>query len=186
MAWIIGCDEEPDNATLWPTAFFSKSLLSAEWNYNNIEQENPGILHSPEKFHHYCFAKNICIITDLKPLVTIISEDVATLSQHLQCIKLSIHLYRIHIMYKPGPDLYVADWLSQNNHTENRDQEITGMNVNMNATNVLVNIPRCTSTEDIKVASWQEEDLQRLKSYIIHSWPQKRWSGTEHEALLTK
>ena len=36
-------------------------------------------------------------------------------------------------MYKPGPDLYMADWLSRNYHVEGRDQEITGMKINVSA-----------------------------------------------------
>ena len=69
------------------------------------------------------------------PLVAIISKDVAMLH---------IYQYRVCIIYKPGPDLYIADWLSQYNYTKNRDQEITDMNINVYATSTLVNIPVCT------------------------------------------
>ena len=73
-------------------------------------------------------------------MVAIISKDVAMLSQHLKCIVLCIYQYSVHILHKPGPDLYEADWLSQNNHTENNDQEITGMNINMHAIITAVDI----------------------------------------------
>ena len=36
-------------------------------------------------------------------------------------------------LYQPGPELYIVDWWSWNNHVENKDQEITGMNVNTHA-----------------------------------------------------
>ena len=108
-----GCDEVPDNATLCPTALTSESLLSAEWCYSNIEWEAIGILHGLEKFHNYCFAKEVCVITDHKPLVAIINKDVVTLSQHLQCIMLYIHQYRVCILYKPSTDLYMVESLSQ-------------------------------------------------------------------------
>ena len=29
-------------------------------------------------------------------------------------------VYSVCILYKPGPNLYIADWLSQNNHMENK------------------------------------------------------------------
>ena len=45
----------PDNVTLHPIAFTSKSLTGAERRYSNIEHELLGILHGLEKFHHYCF-----------------------------------------------------------------------------------------------------------------------------------
>ena len=72
-----GHDKVPDNATLQP------SLLSTKWHYRKIEQEALGILHGLKSSTIICFAKEICIITDHKPLVAIISKDMATLSQHL-------------------------------------------------------------------------------------------------------
>ena len=60
-------DKVPDNATLHPTTHASKDLSSVEQHYSNIEWET---------------SKEVCIITDYKPLEAIISKDVATLSQH--------------------------------------------------------------------------------------------------------
>ena len=42
----------PDNITLCPIAFTSKSHTGAEWRYSNIEHEVLGILHGLERFHH--------------------------------------------------------------------------------------------------------------------------------------
>ena len=69
---------------LRPIAFASKSLPSAEQRYSNITREALGILHGLERFHHYCFAKEVSIITDHKPLVAIFKKDVVSLSQRIQ------------------------------------------------------------------------------------------------------
>ena len=45
-----GYDNVPENATLNPTAFVSKTLSRAEWQYSNIEWEALGILHGLENF----------------------------------------------------------------------------------------------------------------------------------------
>ena len=50
-----------------------------------------------------------------------------------------IHQYQINIIYKLGPDLYIADWLSRQNQIENKDEEIAGLQVNTNATDVAEN-----------------------------------------------
>ena len=71
----------PDNTILCPIAFASKSLMGAECRYSNVEREALGILHGLETFHHYCFAREVHIITYHKPLVAILKKDVATLSQ---------------------------------------------------------------------------------------------------------
>ena len=64
-------DEAPDNSILRPIEFTSKSLARAEKRYSNIERETLGILCGLEKFHQYCFAREVSIIIDHKQLVII-------------------------------------------------------------------------------------------------------------------
>ena len=64
----------PDNIILCPIDFASKSLTGAEHTYSNIEQEALGILHSLEKFHHYCFGREVLIITDHKLQVSMFKK----------------------------------------------------------------------------------------------------------------
>ena len=63
-----------------------------------------------------------------------------------------MHQYRVHIIYKPDPDLYMMEWLSHNSHAKIRDHKIAGMCVNVNAITTSVTMPVCTSKEDIKAA----------------------------------
>ena len=63
------------------------------------------------KSHHYCFSKEEQIRTDHKALIAIFKKHVAMLLQRLECILLKIH-YKINMIYKLGPDLYIADLLS--------------------------------------------------------------------------
>ena len=41
--------------------------------------------------------------------MAVLSQDIAMQSQQLQHIMLRIHQYRVHIMYRYGPDLYTVD-----------------------------------------------------------------------------
>ena len=115
--------------TLQPIAFASKSLTSTEHRYSNLEREALGILHHLEKFHHYCFTRDVTVITDHKPLVAIFKNDVVMLSQRIQCIILRIYQYRISIIYKLGPENFIADLLSQHNHEENKDEAFNGLDL---------------------------------------------------------
>ena len=74
-------DKVLNNATLCSITFTSKTFTSTERHYSNTERKALGILHGLETFHHYCFVKEECIIIDNKPLIAIISKDVATLCQ---------------------------------------------------------------------------------------------------------
>ena len=60
-------DTVPDNTILHPIAFANKSLTGAECRYSNIEREILGILHGLKKFHHYCFVREVYVITNHKP-----------------------------------------------------------------------------------------------------------------------
>ena len=97
--------------------FAHKGLSSVKRMYSNIKREALGILHGFEIFHHYCFAREVSIIADHKPLVAIFKKDVATLSQKIQL-----------------PDLFIIDWLSRHNHTQNKDTLIPCMQLNIDAT----------------------------------------------------
>ena len=78
-------DEVLDNAMLHPIEFTNKSLSSTEWLYTNIEFKTLQ-LHGLKRFHHYCFMKAVCVITDHKLFVALLSKHLAMLPQQLQCI----------------------------------------------------------------------------------------------------
>ena len=167
-------DTAPDNTILCPIAFVSKSLTGAEQRYSNIECKALGILHGLERFHHYCFGSEVLVITDHKLLVSIFKKDVATLSQRNQHILLKIHQYRAQIIYKPGPDIFIADWLLRHNHAEGRDQPIKGMELWVDIIQTATDMPEYLSMTELQQASSQDNHLQKLKHFIITGWPNSK------------
>ena len=75
-------------------------------------------------------------------------------------------------IYKPGQELFIGDWLSRHNHTENKDKEIHGMDIQVNTMQTTLNIPECMSILQTQLATVQDEHLQWLKGYIIVGWPE--------------
>ena len=149
-----------------------------EWRYSNTEHEVLGILHGLEKFHHYYFGREVLVITDHKPLVAMFKKDMATLLQCIQGILLKIHQYRVQIIYKPGPEIFIADWPSRNNHVKGKDKPIKDMDVWMDAIQNSIDMLKCVSMEEIQQASSQDDHLQQLKRFIIVGW-----AGTKDELL---
>ena len=111
-------------------------------------------------FYHYCFAREVSIITNHTPLVAMFKKDVATLLQRIQCILLRIHQFQLRILYKPGPELVPTDWLSRHNHTENRDAEIHGIDIKVDAIQIMTNIQECMSIPQIQQVTTQDDQLQ--------------------------
>ena len=172
----MGCqkDTAPDSTILCPITFASKSLTGAEQRYSNIECQALGILHGLEKFQHYCFCREVLVITDHKLLVSIFKKYVATLSQQIQCILLKIHQYRVQIIYKPGPDIFIADWLSRHNHTEGKDQPIKGMEVWVDVIQTATDMPESLSMTELQQVLSQNDHLHKLKNIIIAGWPDSK------------
>ena len=99
--------------------------------------------------------------------MAILNKDDVTLSQWLQHILLQILQYQECIIYKYGPDLHITDWLSHNNYEENKDQEIERIRFSMSTISMSINMPACTSLQNIQIATHEGRLLQELKVYII-------------------
>ena len=82
--------------------------------------------------------------------MSIFKKDVAMLSQCIQYILLKIHKYRVQILYKPGPEIFIADWLSCHNHKENKDEPIQDMDIRVDAIQSATDIPECMSISQIQ------------------------------------
>ena len=101
-------------------------------------------------------------------------KDVATLSQCIQHILLKFHQYRVQIIYKPGPEIFIADWLSRHNHREGKDKPIKGMDTWVDAIQTAMDMPECISIAEIPHASLMDNHLQQLNNIIITGWPDSR------------
>ena len=98
-------------------------------------------------------------------LVSIFKKDVATLSQWIQHILRKIHQYRVQIIYKPGPDIFIADWLSRHNHADGKNQLIKGVEVWVDVIQTATDMPECLSMTELQQASSQDDHLQKFKKY---------------------
>ena len=82
-----------------------------------------------------------------------------------------IHQYRVQIIYKPGPEIFIAVWLSRNNHIKGKDKPIYNMDVGVDAIQSSIDMPECVSMEEIWQPSSQDDHLQQLKKFIIAGCP---------------
>ena len=171
----ISCprDKAPGNNILTPITFASKSLSGAEWRYTNIERDALGILHGLKKFCHYCFAREVSIITDHKPLVVIFKEDVATLSQkklnsaqntpiksqnHIQTWTACVH-HRLALQTEPHRKQKCRNtWhaIEYWHHTDNHKHT------------------RLLTIRQLQQATSQDDYLQQLKEYNIRGLPENK------------
>ena len=68
-----------------PVFYASKTLTATESNYSNIEHEMLGVVFSTLHFKHFMYRRQVRIITDHKPLITLFAKTIATTFQ--DCLK---------------------------------------------------------------------------------------------------
>ena len=83
--------EVPNN--LGPVFYTSKTLTSTESSYSNIECEILGVVFSVLHFKHFMYGRQIHIITDHKPLITLFAKNLATTSIRLSRMLIKILHY---------------------------------------------------------------------------------------------
>ena len=105
------------------------------------------------------------------------------MSQWIQHILLKIHQYRVQIIYRPGPDIFIADWLLRYNHAEGKVKPIKGMELWVDVMQTTTDMPECLSITELQWVSSQDNHLQNLKHFIITGWPYSKEEISEELKL---
>ena len=99
-----------------PIAFASRSLTQSERNYSQIDKEALALVWGVKKFHHYVYGRKFTLVTDHKPLLSILhphkSIPVITAAR-LQRYALFLAGHNYNIEYKRTTDHCNADALSR-------------------------------------------------------------------------
>ena len=101
-------------------------------------------------------------------------KDATGLSQ--RPLRITLHIYQcsIRILYKTCPQLFIADWPSRHNHKRNRDKEILGMNITINAIESFMDIPNWLTEKEIRSVTLEDKHLNMVSDYILYRWPSIR------------
>eukprot|EP00079_Xenopus_tropicalis_P016020 XP_004914327.1 PREDICTED: uncharacterized protein K02A2.6-like [Xenopus tropicalis] len=99
-----------------PIAFASRTLSKAEQNYAQLEREALGLIFGVRKFHTYLYGRHFTLMTDHRPLTTILHPHKATPSMaaaRLQRWALLLAAHNYTIQYRSADKHGNADSLSR-------------------------------------------------------------------------
>ena len=135
-------DENNIPTKLMPVAFASKTLTSAECNYPNVECELLGVVFGVLHFKHLTFGNEVNIITDHKPLVSLLKKSLAACSSRFSRLILKIVDCPLKVMYQPGRKMVISDALSclSTHQIPDTKETVPGLNVTIHVVGVFSNI----------------------------------------------
>ena len=150
-----------------PIAFASRVLTDTECRYAQIEKEMLALTYGLEKFNQYTYGRHVTVISDHKPLVSIVAKPLMKAPKRLQSLLLRCQKYNYTLQYRSGQSIPIADALSRAPLVETvttAEEVFTVSNVNLSPINT-------TRLNDIRIATDSDDALQQLKQMILQGWP---------------
>jgi len=140
-----------------PIAYASHSLSDAETRYAQIEREMLAVVFGLEKFHHYVYGRHVKVITDHKPLVSIVTKPLSSAPRHLQGLILCIQCYDYSLQYRSGKSFPIPDTLSR---APLRESDAAVLETVSNVSFCAINANRLSEIRD---ATEHDENLQKFE-----------------------
>ena len=169
-AWLRQLDSQGNENIV---AMASRSLTDAESRYSNIERECLAVTYGLEKFEHYLLGRNVTVETDHSPLEQIFKKNINEAPSRLQRLLLRCLRFDVHIQYKQGRSIPVADALSRVCHkkaahnTENMIEDSASQcNIHFISTPI--------DLTAVKSSAAQDPTMNLLKNTIFNGWPPYR------------
>ena len=153
-----------------PLAYASRALSDTEVGYAQIEKECLAIVFSLERFHQYTFGRETTVLTDHKPLETIVKKPLHKAPKRIQGMLLRLLQYDIEITYRRGKEMHIADALSRAYLSDGNDRQ--GQFSQINA---IKHLPIGQSTlQKLRVTTDADNTMQVLKETILNGWPDSK------------
>ena len=168
-ASVNDCEKTIIPNDLLPVAYGSKTLTDAESQYANIECELLGVVARVEKFHTICYGRSTIVLSNHKPLTSIVHKDLVNAPPRLQRLLLRLQKYNVTIWYKPSKNMIFVDHLSRNvNSDSSKGPTLPGLNLEVSALELNASLSKL---ECIRQESECAPQMLMLKELIIQGWP---------------
>ena len=154
-----------------PIEYASRTLSKSECNYAQVEKEALSLVFGIKKFHHYLYGRPFVLVTDHKPLLSILGpkRGIPPLAAaRMQRWALLLSAYRYTIEFRPTECHGNADGLSRlplpNTLQVGNPQDPTVFNLTQ-----LASLPM--TAKEVAAATRSDTLLRKLLRYLQRGWP---------------
>ena len=164
------------DGTEHPIAFASRTLTSSERNYAQIEKEALALIFGVRKFHPYLYGRKFTLVTDHKPLTSILGpkKGIPSLAAaRLQRWAVLLSAYTYDIEFKPTGQHGNADGLSRLPLTSTQP-EASGRDTD---TASVFNVTQLESlpvtAKQVQAATQSDTVLSKVLHCVQKGWPEQ-------------
>ena len=155
-----------------PIAYASRSLSKTERNYSQIEKEALSIIFGVTKFHKFLYGRFFTLVTDHKPLVSILgpkSHIPPLAAVRFQRWAILLSAYRYDVEFRATAKHCNADGLSRLPlPTPESDEISTAALVNLMQINALP-----VTHHQLRQSTEGDRVLSKVVQYTQHGWPKQ-------------
>ena len=151
-----------------PISFASRTLSPSEQNYSQIEKEALSLIYGIKKFHAYLYGRRFTLVTDHKPLLTVLGPKKGIppmAAARLQRWALLLSAYDYAIEFKPTQQHGNADGLSRLPLGDRQPPSTCAAFV----VGQIQALP--VTSECLETATRQDPVLSRVHQYTRSGWP---------------
>ena len=157
-----------------PIAFTSRTLQSSEQNYAQVEKEALSLVFGIQKFHKYIYGRRFTLITDHKPLTTILGPKTgvpALAVARLQRWALLLSAYSYNIEFRPTKSHANADGLSRLPLSQPAVEDPQPSVSSVFSVSQIQALP--VSAPKLQRATRTDPKLSRVYKYTLSGWPEQ-------------
>ena len=154
-----------------PISYASKTLLTTESNYSNIECELLGLLFAVTHFKHFTYGRLVHVIMDHKPLISFFHKSLVDASPRLTRMLVQLLDYTLDVNYQPGERMHLSDALSRlSTHDNSKGKTIQDLDISIHAIEELTGF-NSLSVDKLCLHTSKDQTLQLLIDHINNGFP---------------
>ena len=157
-----------------PIAFASRTLSMAEQNYAQLEKEALGLVFGVKRFHPYLFRRTFTLVTDHRPLMTILGPKTGIPSlaaARLQRWAIVLSAYQYDIEFKRTEAHGNADGLSRLPLTAAGAGTDESTVADVDVFNIAQIEALPVTVDQLGQATRRDVDLSQVWQYVQLGWP---------------
>ena len=142
-----------------------------------------GVIFSVLHFKHFTYGREVHIITDHKPLITLFAKNLPTASPRLSQMLIKILDYVVVLHHQEGNKMHLSDAISRlsvhdSDAAKSMAKPIADFNISIHEISEITGFKSLT-LQDIKEETIKDCQLTKLKTYIVDGFPKHKHECAE-------